>query len=823
MSISPAPTIGKTLPVSHFPTDFQTAIFRLWECVPCAQIAKVLKTSPDNIYTAAKAMGLPEQEFLTEWHDRGYISIIRAMWNLMPYEQILELLDYTEERLNFILKEDDFLGIKLGEKCDCKEVLWRELTSAEAVRTAEIKATIEKYVTPLVNAPHEAPFDFYNKERYAPLCTGQEGSVKVDSSWALIHPTDNSLLLDMIEDFKCFAAKYNVTFQENGEKKITLSMDIVSDDEEYHELEITENQITIRAAEPVGILRGLYELENQADLSGSFSFNPCNIKRKSKMKIRYIFSFSSLFSDVLDCDTHISFPDELLEGYGRRSVNGVFIQGILSTISPYPFAPEKAAGWEARLANLDSLCRRAARYGVKIYMYINEPRPIALEYFEKHPEHKGQDYGRAGTATLCSSHPDVHKYLHDAMYTVCTGAPLMGGFFTITQTENLVTCYSTKPRKDLPLCPVCSQREASVVTAEILNAIASGISDASDKIRLIVYGWSYRKTIGEEQHRKLISLLPKNAIYLQVSESSIPTKIGGIAGEVGDYSLSIVGPGEIAKGEWALAKQYGLETMAKVQINNSWECSTAPFLPVFDNVVAHMSNLTEFGVENVMLSWTLGGYISDNLKIASSYFFENANGEKEDVYANTLKNTYGTWADTVRKAASCFTNAFKEYPFSVGHMYNGPSNAGVANLLYPEPSNMHCTMTCYPYDDLKNYRSIYPEDVLLSQYEKVCLGWEKGLELIKDMPICEFKDMAFYGYTLFASSRNQIQYTMERDGEKRKDIMDRILVSEKELAKMALEICLRNSAVGYEAANHYYFPRFALFEKLVQCEYLLNK
>ena len=39
----------------------------------------------------------------------------------------------------------------------------------------------------------------------------------------------------------------------------------------------------------------------------------------------------------------------------------------------------------------------------------------------------------------------------------------------------------------------------------------------------------------------------------------------------------------------------------------------------------------------------------------------------------------------------------------------------------------------------------------------------------------------------------------------------------------ALQIDLRNSAVGYEAANHYYVSRTALSEKIVQCRYLLEE
>ena len=53
------------------------------------------------------------------------------------------------------------------------------------------------------------------------------------------------------------------------------------------------------------------------------------------------------------------------------------------------------------------------------------------------------------------------------------------------------------------------------------------------------------------------------------------------------------------------------------------------------------------------------------------------------------------------------------------------------------------------------------------------------MEKIKNMPSCEFNDMAEYGYTLFKSSYNQIKYYAER--KKANDI--KLFEEEKELAK----------------------------------------
>ena len=57
-------------------------------------------------------------------------------------------------------------------------------------------------------------------------------------------------------------------------------------------------------------------------------------------------------------------------------------------------------------------------------------------------------------------------------------------------------------------------------------------------------------------------------------------------------------------------------TVAKVQLNNTWELSAVPSLPVLDLVAEHCANLSTAGADGMMLSWSLGGYPSPNLEVA---------------------------------------------------------------------------------------------------------------------------------------------------------------------------------------------------------------
>ena len=822
------PTPGKMLKTEHFPTDFQAVIFRLWEMVPAKKIAEILNTSEQNIITSAKNMGLGKQLFLDNWMERGYISIIRAMWNLLPYEQICNLLNWDEEYLSYILKEDDYLCEKLGEKCDCPAVTYRDLSDSEILKTEKIKESRKKLINELDKNKIEPPFDFFNK-RYAPITHNIILPVIVDSDWSIEYDAQDSIE-EFIEDFKDFASDYNITFSKKSDKKIKIIMDTNFGKDEDHKIEISSCRITITAATAMGILRALYYLEELVESNGNFSFTEKTYDRKTKIKTRFIYSFCGLYGNVLDCDTKISFPDVLLKEYAKKGINGVWIQGVLYKLSPYPFDITLSDGWQTRLKNLKELTKRAARYGIKVYIYLNEPRNMPPSFFEKRPELKGATL-REDSSCLCSSSQEIHKYLSDALTTLCENVPLLGGFFVITQTENSVLCWSqgknTRPGEE---CPVCSKRKPSVVISDILNTMSGAIKKVNPDMKFFFFAWSLAHTIGEEEAEILLKNLPEDIIILQVSETEMPFEIGGVKDEILDYSLSIIGPGECAKNQWKIAKESGHEIAAKIQINNSWEASTAPFIPVYDNIVTHMKNLINEGIEHIMLTWTLGGYVSDSIKIASSFFFE----DNEDAYDDILTKTYGKYKNTVKDAVKYFCKGFSEFPFNWKHIYNGPANSGAANLLYPEPSGMKSSMTCFPYDDLYTWRGIaaenptrtdlplYPVEVLENQYRLMCEDWEKGLNVISDMPDCEFKDMAIYTYTLFKASHNQIMYYIERDGEKNIHKIKDIIKSEKELAISALKIMLKNSSVGYEAANHYYVTRSGLAEKIIQCDYLLD-
>ena len=104
------------LELDYFPHRQYAFVWRNWSVVDKTRLAEVLSTSVENVERLAVSMGLPRQQVIEpEWATtRGYMTILRRNWHLLPYEQLMQLLDMSREELRFRLIEDDFLYVKLG-------------------------------------------------------------------------------------------------------------------------------------------------------------------------------------------------------------------------------------------------------------------------------------------------------------------------------------------------------------------------------------------------------------------------------------------------------------------------------------------------------------------------------------------------------------------------------------------------------------------------------------------------------------------------------------------------------------------------------------
>ncbi len=715
----------------HFPSRLHAFVFRNWTLVPMEKLAAVLKTDTQHVEAVARSMGLPRQpEIPPEMKQRGYITVLRRNWHLLPYSQLLELLDVTEDELAFALREDDFLFVKLGNvKPQCDALLYEEPTEEMQRKAAKIKAWIRE---------------------------------------------------DFGEDF-----------QNPGEPRFRFIRNL--------------SEPSDRPGFPLG---------------------------KPKLTPRYAYSYFALFGDPLMDERLDSFPDGYLQRLSQVGVDGIWMHIVLHQLVPGGEEfPELGKDHETRIANLRKLADRAGKYGLKIYLYLNEPRSMPLAFFEKHPDVQGVREG--DFAAMCTSDPDgkTLRWLERSLEYLFREVPDLGGVFTISGSENLTCCVSHGGWK---ACPNCKDKTDVELIAELHEAIERGVHKSAPAAKVIAWDWGWR---GHGDATEIIQALPQGVMFMSVSEWALPVERGGVASVIGEYSISAVGPGPRALSHWKTAKEHGLETVAKVQLNNSWEISAVPYLPVLELTARHCKNLSEAGISGMQLGWSLGGYPSPNLEIAYR-FAVKPQATVDEILDAVAEERYGTEGKPLaRKAWKSFSDAFAEYPYGNG-LYTTPTQVGPANPFYPKPTGYAPTMVGIPYDGVASWCGQYPPEIFASQMDKIADGWNRGIaelrEAILHVPeerkadaIAELR-FAQTGAIHFASVARQIRFVLLRDKiavdpqPEDREKLRKIVQEELNAAKELFPIVRDDSRIGYEASNHYFYVPQDLVEKAINCRTILE-
>ena len=728
MGPAPAP-----LGYPHFPDRLHAFVWRNWMLVSAARMGEVVGASQEEILKIGRAMGLEKPPPVGEMHlRRASITIIRRNWHLLPYDQLLKLLDWSSEEMAYALQEDDFLFVKLGRlKPACEPLRYAPPDEAAEARAAKIAAIVRKAFPPNPAITEEPLFGFIA---------------------ALSEPPE---------------------------------------------------------AAPAPLEKSL--------------FSP-----------RFCSSYFGLYGDPLLAEEEI-LPEGYLARLAGAGVDGIWLQGVLYTLAPFPWDPSLSIRYDDRLARLNDLVNQARKHGIGIYLYLNEPRSMPLAFFKDHPELKGVQEG--DRATLCTSVPAVQAYLKESIALICERVPGLAGFFTISASENLTHCWSHHHGRE---CPRCEQREPAEVIAELHTCLRKGIEAAGSQARLIAWDWGW----SGDWIEGIVRGLPREVAVMSVSEWSISIVRGGIQSEVGEYSISEVGPGPRATRSWGLARACRLPAIAKIQANNTWELASVPYIPAVENVARHAANLRKARVDGLMLGWTLGGCPSPNLEVVAETGRGSARPVPE-VMAAVAERRYGpTLAPTALQAWRTCSRAFAEFPFHIGAVYLGPQQMGPANLLWETPTGYKATMVGIPYDDLDGWRAVYPPEVFIAQFAKMAHGFEAAARALREaanaenepryaQAAAEEADVMEVCALHFRSVANQGRFIVAREAlgsggpgkeaEGQRSALREALESEIDLARRLYAIQSRDSRFGFEASNHYFYVPTDLIEKVLNCRDLLER
>ena len=735
MAVSELPKGAAPKPVSfpHFPSGLHAFVWRNWPLVTPERMAQVVGAKRADILRLGRAMGLGNPPRITrDQQARSYITVIKRNWHLLPYEQLLELLDWTPEQMAFTLREDDFLYVKLGNlKPQCEPLRYQASDETAQQREREIAQNVREEFPEAGRAPQDDLFGFVAELSRKPV------------------------------------------------------------------------QASTQNAQPA-------------------------------TGLRFCYSYFALYGDPL-LEKHADpYPEGLLARLAQAGVNGVWLQAVLHKLASCPWLPERSARYAERLKNLRSLVARAKKHGIRIFLYLNEPRSMPQSFFTNRHQLKGTPEG--DHAALCTSVPEVQEFIRSSVATVSRAVPELGGFFSISASENLTNCWSHGGGAK---CPRCSQRPPAEVIAEVSRLFQDGIRSAGSKAQLIAWDWGWNDAWAAD----VIKRLPAEAALQSVSEWSLPIERGGVKSEVGEYSISAIGPGPRAQRHWKIARERGLKTIAKIQAGCTWELSAVPYIPAVENVARHAEKLRSANIDGLMLGWTLGGYPSPNLEVVSETL---ACGSADEAMQRVAERRFGpSLTPAVVKAWRGFSAAFREFPYHIGVVYSGPQQVGPANLLWAEPTGYTATMVGLPYDNLDAWRAVYPPKVFIQQLEKVAGGFEHSLAELRagtaQSAVTANQRRAFElecgvaeaAGIHFRSVANQARFVSNRtalakagnseNATPHRAEMERVLRNEIALARRLYELQRGDSRLGFEASNQYYYVPVDLMEKVLNCRELLAR
>jgi hypothetical protein len=281
--------------------------------------------------------------------------------------------------------------------------------------------------------------------------------------------------------------------------------------------------------------------------------------------------------------------------------------------------------------------------------------------------------------------------------------------------------------------------------------------------------------------------------------------------------------------------------MAKVQWSATWEISAVPYIPVPNLVVQHCENLRKAGIQGLMLSWTVGGYPSPNSDAAQAFYFSPA-PDVNSALRRAAERRYGKEAaPAILEAWKTFSRAFQEFPYGLA-IYTVPTQHGPANPLRLHPTGYKAAMMLFPYDDYKAWTGPYPMETVEEQFAKMAMMWEPGLESFREalrrVPAYQLavaqKDLGIAEtcHLHFRSVANQMRFYLLRaqweaansgDRARVAALMIKIAEDEIRLARRQYAISRQDSAIGYEASNHYYYRPLDLVEKVLNCQHVMEE
>lgn len=417
-----------------------------------------------------------------------------------------------------------------------------------------------------------------------------------------------------------------------------------------YEIVVTPERIIVCGYDERGTMFGLYNLESRMNLREA-PFLPQYLKtvRQSLYDTRMVLSWMGW----------MEWPDQLLSHLVHDGFDAIFASTYANPNGDRTVG-ETSTDFYARIlykmrkqdsATIRDLINRAGRFGIKVYT------PIIYQYLGTRESELGL---RKLVREIVKEFPDIRGYI---LLTEGFWYSAWGGGHGASKE------YMQQWARNW-------SKAVSIVEEECHRI------DPSIEIIPWEYNIDFRPQ-NSEIKRYFVKQLPVRSIPMLTWENGKSFELGGMKGNLCDYSLSQIGPAEVTAAQIDEAEKRGMKVYSKVDTFASWQYGTTPYLPCpyqwFDRYMA----LEKYGVKGTLESWS-SGYKPNFISTIRAWTCWTDAPTMQDLFSDMAALIFGKdQKEMVIKAWEYFSKAISLVPDTGPNM--GTNNAIGNPLFFQEP------------------------------------------------------------------------------------------------------------------------------------------
>ncbi|MDZ4849308.1 MAG: hypothetical protein SGI77_08435 [Pirellulaceae bacterium] len=331
-----------------------------------------------------------------------------------------------------------------------------------------------------------------------------------------------------------------------------------------YEIRVSEQQICVCGFDDAGVMHGLFHLQSRMSLrEGPFLPRNFHIVRKSLYQTRMVLSWLGW----------MQWPDKYLSHLAHDGYDAIF-----ASVYANPNGVEGPPHYDLiRIQDakkLHDLAARAAKYGIRVYAAILFANT-------------GEDDNKA--------------LLREHVRDIVTKFPDIRGYVLLTEGFYYKKFFGAGGQGDQDLNEWTDKwTEAVGIVSEECHRIDPAIE---------VLPWEYNIDFRPERvelKRRVVSKLPADTIPLLTWENGKQFEFDGLKGYLRDYSISQVGPAEVAEAQIDEAKRRGMKAYCKADCYATWQFGTLPYLPCAQQWQRRYAALEKSGINGTLESWSNG-------------------------------------------------------------------------------------------------------------------------------------------------------------------------------------------------------------------------